>query len=154
MASIFTRTLTRSAAVAGALGLAVALGAPAAQAQAGSADLGSLLGILDLEAAAGSLAGSLSGEGGADAGSAGSIVPLLTSDSVTAALETAQGSTGSIGELSGSLNPDTAGETIVGSIQSLSAEDGGAAGSLGEIPAESIESLFGTIGQASVSPAQ
>ena len=152
MASISVRTFTKSAAVAGALGLAVALGAPAANAQEGSADLGSLLGLFDLQEVAGSVTESLAGGGGT--GSAGSLAGLITSDSIAGAVETVQGSSGSVGEVSGSLNPEAAGEAISGSIESASDEEGGAAGSLGEIPAESIEGLFGTIGQASVAPAE
>ena len=55
MATISARIFTKSAAVAGALGLAVALGAPAANAQEGSLDAGSLLTIFDLQALGGSV---------------------------------------------------------------------------------------------------
>ncbi|MGN0101439.1 hypothetical protein [Dietzia sp. CH92] len=157
MATISARTLTRSAAVAGALGLAVAFGAPAATAQEGSLDAGSLLTIFDLQELAGSVEGSLAGEGGADAGSVGSVVGLLDPGSIAAAVEVAQGSTGSIGDLAGVIDPDGFGEVIAGSIESASAEEGGGlTGSLGEIPEGSIAGLFETIGGAggSAAPAE
>ncbi|GLB62908.1 hypothetical protein NCCP2495_07860 [Dietzia sp. NCCP-2495] len=150
MASISTRMFTKSAAVAGALGLAVALGAPAAGAQedASGPDFGSLFGILNLGAVEGSVTGSLTAEG-ADTGSAGSLGAFLNPGSLTEGAQTAQGSTsgsaGSIGEVAGLLNPQGFGNVVGGSIESMSAEDQGATGSLGEIPESSIGNFFDTL---------
>lgn len=155
MASISTRTLTKSAAVAGALGLAFALGAPAANAQTEGADLGSLSGILSNPSVAGSLTGSLSGSlpGEGDSGSTDQIGGLLTPGSIATGVGTvlgssgtAQGSSGpaaSLGDVAGTLDPNVVGEVISGSIQSLSA-DGGATSSLGEVSAASIGEILGT----------
>lgn len=156
MATISARIFTKSAAVAGALGLAVAFGAPAANAQEGSLDFGSLLTIFDLQALGGSVEGSLTGEGGVDTGSAGSIAGLLDPGSIATAVEAAQGSSGSIGDLAGVIDPDGFGEVISGSIESASAEEGGATASLGEIPEGSIANLFGALGGAegSAAPAE
>lgn len=150
MASISVRTFTKSAAVAGALGIAFALGAPAAHAQDEGLDFGSLLGILDMENVAGSITGSLTGEGGADTGSAGSLAGFLNEGSLEIGVGTAQGSSGSagsVGEAAGTLNPGGFGEIVGGSIETMSADEEGATGSLGEIPAASIENFFGTLDQ-------
>ncbi|AWH91877.1 hypothetical protein [Dietzia lutea] len=105
----------------------------------------------------GSVEGSLTGEGGADTDSAGSIAGLLDSGSIATAVAAAQGSSGSIGDLAGVIDPDGFGEVISGSIESASDdEEGGLTGSLGEIPEGSIAGLFETIGGAggSAAPAE
>lgn len=150
MASISARMITKSAAVAGALGLAVALGAPAANADEGDLNFGSLFSILDLGAVQGSVTGSLTGEG-ADTGSAGSLTAFLNPGSLTGGVGTAQGSTsgsaGSVGEVAGLLNPEGFGQVVGGSLETMSAGEEGDTGSLGEISTESLGNFFDTVGE-------
>lgn len=152
MASISARMITKSAAVAGALGIAFAMGAPAANAQPADEGLnfGSLLGIFQMDALAGSVSDSLGGEG-AGTGSAGSLAGLIETESLGIGVEAAQGSSGSagsVGDAAGTLNPDGFGATVAGSVQSMSSdEEGGATGSLGELPEGSIENFFGNLGE-------